>query len=88
MRKTRKEITESPVIFTRTADSQVAHGRDISRPAESRRLGYEREIAVIIGKGGRRISEENAWVGRSFDAKIFRPGAHRSCRRPPWGRAA
>jgi 2-keto-4-pentenoate hydratase/2-oxohepta-3-ene-1,7-dioic acid hydratase in catechol pathway len=61
VRETGKEVTESPVIFTRTADSQVAHGQNILRPVESHRLDYEGEIAVIIGKGGRRIPEEQAW---------------------------
>jgi 2-keto-4-pentenoate hydratase/2-oxohepta-3-ene-1,7-dioic acid hydratase in catechol pathway len=61
VRETGREVTETPVIFLRLADSQVAHGQDIMRPPESHRLDYEAEIAVIIGKGGRRIQEENAW---------------------------
>ena len=61
VRETGREITETPTIFLRLADSQVAHGQDILRPAESHRLDYEAEIAVIIGKGGRRIREEDAW---------------------------
>ena len=31
------------------------------RPPESHRLDYEGEIAIIIGEGGRRISEADAW---------------------------
>ena len=61
VRETGREVTETPVIFLRLADSQVAHGQDILRPAESHRLDYEAEIAVIIGQGGRRIREEDAW---------------------------
>lgn len=61
VRETGREVTETPVIFLRLADSQVAHGQDILRPAESHRLDYEAEIAVIIGEGGRRIREEDAW---------------------------
>ena len=61
VRETGREVTETPVIFLRLADSQVAHGQDILRPAESHRLDYEAEIAVIIGRGGRRIREEDAW---------------------------
>ena len=59
--ETGREVTETPVIFLRLADSQVAHGQDIVRQPESHRLDYEAEIAVIIGKGGRRIKEEDAW---------------------------
>ena len=53
--------TELPAIFLRVPSSQVAHGQAILRPAESHRLDYECEIAVIIGEGGRRIKEADAW---------------------------
>ena len=61
VRETGKEITETPVIFLRLPESQVAHGQDIVRPPESHRLDYEAEIAIVIGKPGRRIQEEDAW---------------------------
>ncbi len=61
VRETGREITESPALFLRLTESQVAHGQDIVRPPESQRLDYEGEIAIVIGKGGRRISEQNAW---------------------------
>lgn len=61
VRETGKQVTEAPVIFVRVPPSQVGHGQDIVRPPESHRLDYEAEIAVIIGKGGRRISEADAW---------------------------
>lgn len=61
VRETGKTITECPVIFMRLNDSQVAHGHDIVRPPESHRLDYEGEIAIVIGKGGRRISEADSW---------------------------
>jgi 2-keto-4-pentenoate hydratase/2-oxohepta-3-ene-1,7-dioic acid hydratase in catechol pathway len=61
VRETGRELTESPALFLRVPDSQVAHGQDIVRPPESHRLDYEGEIAIIIGKGGRRIREADAW---------------------------
>lgn len=61
VRETGKQITESPALFLRMTESQVAHGQDIVRPPESQRLDYEGEIAIVIGKGGRRISEADAW---------------------------
>lgn len=61
VRETGREITESPALFLRMNESQVAHGQDIVRPPESFKLDYEGEIAVVIGKGGRRISEADAW---------------------------
>ena len=49
-----------PMIFTRFANSQVGGGQPMIRPLESERFDYEGELAVIIGKGGRRISREDA----------------------------
>ncbi|MGD9944496.1 MAG: fumarylacetoacetate hydrolase family protein [Burkholderiaceae bacterium] len=60
VRETNREVTEQPTFFLRVADSQVAHGQPIVRPKESTQLDYEAEIAVIIGKGGRRIREADA----------------------------
>lgn len=61
VKETNKEKTESPVIFLRVAESQVAHNDSIVLPPESAKLDYEGEIAIVIGKGGRRISEEDSW---------------------------
>ncbi|SEB09802.1 fumarylacetoacetate hydrolase family protein [Variovorax sp. YR216] len=61
IRETGKEVTEKPVVFLRVADSQAAHGEDIVRPRVSERLDYEGEIAIVIGKGGRHISEADSW---------------------------
>ncbi|MEW2386244.1 fumarylacetoacetate hydrolase family protein [Micromonospora sp. NPDC047707] len=53
--------TDNPALFLRTAESQVGHNGAILRPCESDTLDYEAEIAVIIGKQGRRISQAAAW---------------------------
>jgi 2-keto-4-pentenoate hydratase/2-oxohepta-3-ene-1,7-dioic acid hydratase in catechol pathway len=39
----------------------VGHGVPLTRPPESHKLDYEGEIAVVIGKGGRRIAEADAY---------------------------
>ena len=49
-----------PTIFTRFADTQLGHGQAIVAPPESDKVDYEAELAVIIGKPGRRISESAA----------------------------
>ena len=59
-RETRIDVTVNPTIFFRVAQSQIAHGDSMLIPIESDRLDYEGEIAVVIGKEGRRISEEDA----------------------------
>ncbi|WP_027730416.1 fumarylacetoacetate hydrolase family protein [Variovorax paradoxus] len=61
VRETGREITEQPTLFLRVAESQVAHGDDILLPPESTKLDYEGEIAIVIGRGGRRIAEADAW---------------------------
>lgn len=55
-----REKTEYPTIFFRVAESQIAHEDPIILPIESDKLDYEGEIAVIIGKEARRVSEEEA----------------------------
>jgi 2-keto-4-pentenoate hydratase/2-oxohepta-3-ene-1,7-dioic acid hydratase in catechol pathway len=60
VQETNREVTEQPTFFLRVADSQVGHGQAIVRPRESDQLDYEAEIAVIIGRGGRRIREADA----------------------------
>ena len=59
--ETGRDKTENPALFIRVAESQVAHKQPIVIPAESTNLDFEGEIAVIIGKRGRRISEEDSW---------------------------
>lgn len=61
VRETGREITEQPTLFLRVAESQVAHGEAIVMPRESGKLDYEGEIAIVIGEGGRRIAEADAW---------------------------
>lgn len=53
-------LPEFPSVFLRTRESIVGHERPIIRPRESAQLDYEGEIAIIIGKQGRRITEEAA----------------------------
>jgi 2-keto-4-pentenoate hydratase/2-oxohepta-3-ene-1,7-dioic acid hydratase in catechol pathway len=49
-----------PEIFARFATSLIPHREPIRRPRESIALDYEAELAVVIGKPGRRISQEQA----------------------------
>jgi 5-carboxymethyl-2-hydroxymuconate isomerase len=49
-----------PSVFMRTPGSLVGHLQPIVRPPESTHFDYEGEIAIIIGKPGRRISEDQA----------------------------
>jgi 5-carboxymethyl-2-hydroxymuconate isomerase len=54
------EAPKYPSVFLRTPDSLVGHDHPILRPPESEQFDYEGEIAIIIGKTGRRIPEADA----------------------------
>jgi 2-keto-4-pentenoate hydratase/2-oxohepta-3-ene-1,7-dioic acid hydratase in catechol pathway len=60
VKETGRDLTEQPTFFTRWPDAQVGHGQPMLRPPESTRFDYEGEIAVVIGRGGRRIAEADA----------------------------
>jgi acylpyruvate hydrolase len=49
-----------PEIFARFATSLIAHREPIRRPRESAALDFEAELAVVIGRRGRRIPRERA----------------------------
>lgn len=61
VRETKREKTEDPALFVRFANSQTGHLQPMLIPLESDKLDYEGEIAVVIGKGGRRIPESKAY---------------------------
>ncbi|OBQ74449.1 fumarylacetoacetate hydrolase family protein [Mesorhizobium erdmanii] len=54
-------IPKHPIIFSKVPESVVAnHASVLIDPSVSTAVDYEAELAVIIGKGGRGISRENA----------------------------
>ncbi len=58
-----KDGVEAPPnmsLFIRFPSSFVGHESPLVRPPESEQLDYEGEIALIIGKGGRRIPQADA----------------------------
>ena len=59
--ETGRDNTENPAIFIRLPESQLGHKQKMIRPRESTQLDYEAEIAIVIGKGGRRISQKDSW---------------------------
>ncbi len=49
-----------PSLFLRIPESLAGPGEPIVRPIESPQLDYEGELAVVIGRSGRRIPQEQA----------------------------
>lgn len=58
--ETGRAKADHPSIFTRFADTLLAHGQPIVRPRVSTSLDYEGELAIVIGRGGRAIAEDDA----------------------------
>jgi len=55
-----QEVPKYPSMFYRAPGSLVGHQQPIVRPRESEQLDYEGEIALVIGRAGRRIAQECA----------------------------
>jgi acylpyruvate hydrolase len=49
-----------PTVFMRTATSMIAHNEPLIRPSVSETLDFEAELALIVGKRSRHLTEENA----------------------------
>lgn len=58
--ETGRAKTAHPSLFTRFADTLIPDGAPIVRPPFSTQLDYEGELAVVIGRGGFRVSQEDA----------------------------
>ena len=59
-----KDGSEQPKymsLFPRFASGFTGHNRQLIRPPENETLDYEGEVAIVIGKTGRRISQADAY---------------------------
>ncbi len=53
-------VPEHPSMFVRFPESQVGHGAPVVRPRASHQFDYEAELAVVIGRKGRHVTEDKA----------------------------
>ena len=60
VKETGRAKADHPSIFTRFADTLIAHGQPIVRPRVSAHLDFEGELAIVIGRGGRAIRAGDA----------------------------
>ncbi len=74
------DIPDYPALFMRGRNSMMAAGAPMVRPTCSEKLDYEAELMLIIGKGGRHISEENAF-DHVFGYTVFNDGSVRDYQR-------
>ncbi|MEO3932983.1 fumarylacetoacetate hydrolase family protein [Micrococcaceae bacterium Sec7.4] len=55
-----REVPEFPTLFAKYQESLIGPNDDLALPQESSTVDWESELAVVIGKKGRRISEADA----------------------------
>ena len=55
-----ENVPDEPRLFLKPASAVVGHKDDIIIPEQSRRVDYEAELAIVIGKKCSKISEEEA----------------------------
>jgi len=54
------QLPEEPLIFMKPSTAVIAHGDTIMRPAISKRVDYEAELAIVIGRTARHVSRDDA----------------------------
>lgn len=74
------ELPDYPAIFMRTRNSIMAAGDPMVRPRCSTQLDYEAELMIVIGKGGRYITEADA-LDHVFGYTVFNDGSLRDYQR-------
>lgn len=74
------DVPDYPALFMRSKNSLMAAGAPMVRPAISETLDYEAELMLIIGKGGRHISEADA-LDHVFGYTVFNDGSIREYQR-------
>lgn len=80
VKETGREQKEHPAIFVRYADSLVADGQPMVKPAVTTRFDYEGELAVIIGKPCHKVAraDAQAYIG---GYAVFNDGTARDWQR-------
>ncbi|WP_298819260.1 fumarylacetoacetate hydrolase family protein [uncultured Roseibium sp.] len=74
------DVPVYPALFMRCNTSMIPAGAPMVRPSCSEQLDYEAELMVIIGKGGKHISEKDA-LDYVFGYTIFNDGSVREYQR-------
>jgi 2-keto-4-pentenoate hydratase/2-oxohepta-3-ene-1,7-dioic acid hydratase in catechol pathway len=60
--KDNSDLPRYPSLFARSPSSVVGSGQPIEKPKVSDELDYEGELVIVIGKEGRHIPREQAWL--------------------------
>jgi len=78
-------IPDFPVLFARFPSTLMGHGAPIILPKVSEQLDWEAELVVVLGKGGKAISEADA-LGHVAGYSAFNDASIRDyqLRTPQW----
>lgn len=74
------DVPEYPALFMRGMNSMMPAGAPMIRPNCSEQLDYEVELMVIIGRGGKHITEADA-LNHVFGYTVFNDGSVRNYQR-------
>jgi acylpyruvate hydrolase len=92
--ETRRDIPEYPVLFPKFAASLVGPQDDIVLPPESSQVDFEVELAVVMGRAVRRVSEEEAQgavlgyaVANDISMRDFQHKTHQWMQGKAWDRS-
>lgn len=56
-----RDVPDEPVIFMKPQSALIGNGGTIRLPTDTENVHYEAELAVVIGKRARRVSEADAY---------------------------
>ncbi|TNJ68293.1 fumarylacetoacetate hydrolase family protein [Paenibacillus hemerocallicola] len=58
--ETNAKIPEYPILFNKFNNTLTGHGHDVELPITSKEVDYEAELAIVIGRPTKHVSEEEA----------------------------
>ncbi|MEF3311065.1 fumarylacetoacetate hydrolase family protein [Paenibacillus sp. GYB004] len=58
--ETNAKIPEFPILFNKFNNTLNGHGHDVELPVTSKEVDYEAELAIVIGRRTKHVSEEQA----------------------------
>ncbi|TMV50216.1 fumarylacetoacetate hydrolase family protein [Paenibacillus mesophilus] len=58
--ETNAKIPEYPILFNKFNNTLTGHGHDVELPVTSKEVDYEAELAIVIGRRTKHVSEEQA----------------------------
>lgn len=55
------KVPDNPRLFAKFPSALIGSGSPVVMPSSTKQLDYEAELAVVIGRQGKRIQREDAW---------------------------